>query len=102
MAKMHEDKLLRKLGQWKGEDQDRAEATGEQRSDIKSFLELTGWHKSALAFIRKLDKLSDEKRDDILRSFDDLREIMQPAWDGQKTEDMFKDGEPESFAGEAA
>ncbi len=88
---INEDKLLRKLGQWKGEDADRASEVGEQRADIKEFLEQTGWNKKALSHIRALDKMSQEKRDDYFRSFDDMRAIMEPAWDGQKTPDMFVD-----------
>lgn len=102
MSKMHEDKLLNKIGQWKEEDQSRNEESGEQRADIKSFLELTGWNKTALTWIRRLDKYSEEKREDILRSFDDLRETMDAHWAGQKTADMFQDKEPASFEGEAA
>lgn len=90
---IHEDKLLAKLGQWKSEDSDRASEVGEQRSDIKSFLETTGWHKGALATIRRLDKMSQEKRDDFFRSFDDMRAVLELSWDGQKTPDMFPEDE---------
>lgn len=93
MTAIHQDKLLRKLGEWKAEDATRASEVGEQRADIKDFLELTGWNKTALSWVRKLDKLDDEKRSDIIRSFDDLRSIMDNAWGGQSTPDMFEDGD---------
>ena len=86
---MHTDKLHRKLNEWKGQDQSRASEVGEQRADIKEFLELTGWNKTALSFVRKLDKLDEDKRDDILRSLHDLLDEMRPVWDANGTDDMF-------------
>lgn len=86
---MHTEKLHRKIREWRGLEASRAEDVGEQRADMKDFLELTGWSKTALAFIRKLDKMDEGKREDILRSFDDLRNEMQPVWDGASTPDMF-------------
>lgn len=86
---MHTEKLHRKLNEWKGQDQSRASEVGEQRADIKEFLELTGWNKTALAFVRKLDKLDEDKRNDILRSLHDLLEEMRPVWDENGTGDMF-------------
>lgn len=102
---MHTEKLHRKVKEWRGLEASRAEEVGEQRADMKDFLELTGWHKTALAWMRKLDKLDDEKRADILRSFDDLRNEMQPVWDGASTPDMFGHNskeEPVDFAEPAA
>lgn len=86
---INEDKLVTKIAQWRGEDADRASSAGETRGDIKSFLEATGWEKTALSWVRKLDKMSEEKRDDTLRSFDDLRGVLSTYWDGNKTPDMF-------------
>lgn len=86
---MHDRKLFDKLNQWKGEDASRASEVGEQRADIKDFLELTGWHKTALSWARKLDKLDSDKRDDILRSFDDLRRALAEKWGTDTTPDMF-------------
>lgn len=85
---IHTEKLRRKIAQWKGEDASRASELGEQRAEIREFLDLTGWNKSALAFVRKLDKLDEDKRDDILRSLDDLLNEMRPVWDGNSTPDM--------------
>lgn len=99
---MHTEKLHRKIREWRGLEAARAEDVGEQRADMKDFLELTGWNKTALAWTRKLDKLDEDKRADILRSFDDLRNEMQPVWDGVSTPDMFghnsKAEEPVDFA----
>lgn len=98
---IHDDKLLKKIAQWKGEDASRASEVGEQRAEIKDFLELTGWNKTALAWMRKLDKLDEDKRDDILRSFDDLRGTLDKHWNGQSTPDMFATAEAAAEEAEA-
>lgn len=91
---MHEDKLLRKIEEWKEGDAARASDAGEQREDIGQFIEFTGWNKKALSWIRALDKMDTDKRDDVFRSFDDLRGIMEKRWNGQSTPDMFNESEP--------
>lgn len=89
MAKaMYEDKLLKKLTEWAGLETDRASEVGSQRADMKEFLETTGWEKTALAWARRLDKMSAAKRNDLLRSFDDLREILRTHWDDQSSGEM--------------
>lgn len=89
MAKaMYEDRLLKKLTEWAALESDRAYEVGEQRADMKEFLETTGWEKTALSWARKLDKMSIDKRNDLLRSFDDLREILRQHWDGQNSGEM--------------
>ena len=65
-----------------------------QSHEIKQFLDdHPGLHKKALSDIRRIDKMDDDKRDDYFRSFDKLRETLSGNWEGQKTPDMFVDGE---------
>ena len=91
---VYRDKIINSIARWRGEDATRASDVGEQREEIASLIETTGVHKKALSWIRSLDKLEADKRDDILRSFDALRtDIMEPHWGGQKTPDMFADSD---------
>ena len=95
------DKIVSSIAGWRSSDANRASEVGEQREEIAHLLELTGVHKKALSWIRALDKMEADKRDDVLRSFDALREkVMGPYWDGQKTPDMFAD-DPVEPASEA-
>lgn len=101
------DVLFSKLERWKSDEGARASAAGETRQDIGQFIEDTGLNKKGLAMIRALDKMKDDKRADVLRSFDYLREHLDPKWAGQSTPDMFSDAvEPfdggEEFTGDAA
>ena len=80
-----------KLNQWRSDDASRAFEAGERREDMKSFLELTGWNRTALSMIARLNKLDEDKRQDVLRSFDEMRSEMQPVWDAGNTPDMFDD-----------
>lgn len=93
--------LHSKLDQWRSDDASRAFEAGVRREDMKSFLELTGWNKTALSMIARLDNLDEDKRQDVLRSFDEMRSEMQPVWDAGDTPDMFDDpadySEPDEF-----
>lgn len=84
----HEDKITGLMGRLKGREAGRASEAGEDREAIGSMLELTGLNKKAFSFVRALDKLDDEKRDDVLRSLTPLLDLMRPHWDGQSTPDM--------------
>jgi hypothetical protein len=93
------DKLVNSIARWRDEDAGRASEVGEQREEIKELIETTGVHKKALSWVRALDKMEQDKRDDVLRSFDALRnDVMEPHWEGQSTPDMF-DGVPVQPAG---
>lgn len=81
--------LHSKLNQWRSDDASRAFEAGERREDVKSFLELTGWNRVALSMIARLNKMDEDKRQDVLRSFDEMRSEMQPVWDAGDTPDMF-------------
>lgn len=65
-----------------------SEATGELRSRIKAILDEQTWHKSALADIRKIDAMSDTKRADYLRTFEDLFDVMMAGKWRQSKQDM--------------
>lgn len=68
------------------------EATGHLRTKIKSILDQYGWHKAALAEIRKIDGMSPTGRADYLRSFEPLFDAMvENKWRDEQT-DMFGDG----------
>jgi hypothetical protein len=83
-----EDKILGKVGEWKGKEHDAASKMGEVRADIKSVLEEHSLHPKAMSMIRVLDKMSDEKRADVLDSFDKLREMFDPKWGNQQKMDL--------------
>ena len=76
---IHRDKIINSIARWRGDDANRASGVGEQREEIASLIETTGVHKKALSWVRSLDKLEADKRNDI----------MEPHWGGQKTPDMF-------------
>lgn len=82
------DKITGLMGRVKGREANRASEAGEDREEIGSMLELTGLNRRAFSFVRSLDKMQPEKRDDVLRSFDSLRDMLDPHWDGQSTPDM--------------
>lgn len=88
------DNLVSHMTTWaEAETSANSEAAG-RRAEIKQFLDdHPGLHKKALSDIRRIDKMDDDKRDDYFRSFDKLRETLSGNWEGQKTPDMFVDGE---------
>lgn len=95
---VHSEKIITSLDRWKMDEASRASDAAETREEIGSLIEQTGVNKKALAFVRALHKMPQDKRDDVLRSLDPLMGVMQPVWDGQKTPDMF----PEDSAVELA
>ena len=94
----HSEKIINSLDRWKMDEASRASDAAETREEIGALIETTGVNKKALAFVRALHKMPQDKRDDVLRSLDPLMGVMQPVWDGQKTPDMF----PEDSAVELA
>ena len=93
---VHQAKITGLMRRVKANEADRASDAGSDREEIGQLLELTGLHKKAFGVIRSIDKMTDEKRQDCLRSLNALLELMDPVWNGQKTPDMFEDGvEPE-------
>lgn len=94
----HSEKIINSLDRWKMDEASRASDAAETREEIGALIEQTGVNKKALAFVRALHKMPQDKRDDVLRSLDPLMGVMQPVWDGQKTPDMF----PEDSAVELA
>lgn len=93
---VHQEKITSVMRRVKGNELARAEGAGYDREEIGNLLELTGLNKKAFSFVRALDKMSEEKRSDCLRSLTPLLDLMDPIWNGQKTPDMFDDAvEPE-------
>ena len=88
---VHQDKILDSIQKFKQAEKSRASDAATTRNEIGKLTELTGVHPKAFAMIRQLDKASDERREDILRSFDELRNILEPAWNGQTTPDLLDD-----------
>lgn len=95
---VHSEKIINSLDRWKMDEASRASDAAETREEIGALIEQTGVNKKALAFVRALHKMPQDKRDDVLRSLDPLMGVMQPVWGGQKTPDMF----PEDSAVELA
>ena len=95
---VHSEKIVTSLDRWKMDEASRASDAAETREELGALIEQTGVNKKALAFVRALHKMPQDKRDDVLRSLDPLMGVMQPVWDGQKTPDMF----PEDSAVEPA
>jgi hypothetical protein len=91
--KTHFDKITGLMGRLKSNEATRASEAGEDRENIGSMLELTNLNKKAFSWNRMLDKMEPDKRDDVLRSFDALRALLEPHWEGQSTPDML-DGKP--------
>jgi len=90
----HQDRILNDISRWKTQEADRASDAAATRSEIGTLIKDTGVNKKALAMIRALDKLPGDKREDVLRSFDALREVFDGKWNGQSSMD-FDDDAPE-------
>jgi len=88
---VHHDRIIGTMSAIKSNERTRASDAGEDRAEIGDLLELTGLNKKAFAFIRSIDKLEADKRDDVLRSLHPLLDLMDTHWNGQKTPDMFDD-----------
>lgn len=91
---VHYDKIVNSFAAWKSGERDRASDAGEMRAEIGQLLELTGLNKKAVSFVRALDKLEQDKRDAVLRSLHPLLDLMDRAWNGNRTPDMFDEQDP--------
>lgn len=91
---VHYEKIVSNFAAWRDAERQRASDAGETRAEIGKLLELTGLNKKAVSFVRALDKMEEEKRDDVLRSLTSLLDLMDRAWNGNKTPDMFDDDQP--------
>lgn len=85
---VHQNKILNAMSRFKSQEAERASDAGEMREEIGSLLKLTGLNKKAFSFVRAIDKMPEEKRDDVLRSLTPLLEMMDKHWNGQSTPDM--------------
>ena len=89
---VHHDKIVNTIDHLKSHERGRASDAGEDREAIGHLLELTGLNKKAFSFVRSIDKLESDKRDDVLRSLHPLLDLMDKRWNGQSTADMFDGG----------
>jgi len=89
---VHHDKIVNTIEALKSNERNRASEAGEDREEIGNLLELTGLNKKAFSFVRSIDKLEADKRDDVLRSLHPLLDLMDKRWNGQNTPDMFDGG----------
>lgn len=84
----HQDKILNAIERYKAQEAERASDAGEMREDIGNLIEFTGLNKKAFSFVRSVDKLPEDKRNDVLRSLHPLLDMMDKHWNGQSTPDM--------------
>ena len=87
---IHQDKILTTMADIKSNERSRASEAGDDREEIGNLLELTGLNKKALSFVRSIDKMEPDKREDVLRSLHPLLNMMDGHWNSQKTPDMFE------------
>lgn len=70
--------LIREVGDMKDTV---TEATGKVGARVKEIVKDNEWHKGAFGLIRKIEAMSQTERNDFLRTFDALYEIlMENAW----------------------
>lgn len=70
-----------------------SEHNGTLRARLKQKIEDRGYNAKALGYLRAIAKMSDEKRQDFLRTFQPgLKELLGHL-EGQSTTDMFDAGE---------
>lgn len=93
----HERRIFGLCDRLKDREHTRASEAGEDRQEIGQLLELTGLNKKALSFVRSLDKMEDNKREDVLRSLRPLLKLFQPRWD-TGTPDMLPQDEESNVA----
>lgn len=79
------DYLTTKLHGWASAEKERASGNADTRQEIGQFIEDHGLNKKGLAMIRRLDKMEQTDRADVLETFDHLREMLEPGWEGQMT-----------------
>lgn len=87
---IHQDKILTTMADIKSNERSRASEAGDDREKIGNLLELTGLNKKALSFVRSIDKMEPDKREDVLRSLHPLLDLLDKSWNGQNTADMFE------------
>lgn len=89
------DKLLRELDEIEGKKDEVSSATGDLRSMIKSILDSSGYHKTALAMIRQINDMPATKKADCLRTFKPMFETLFPVWE-REVQDMLDKADKEA------
>ena len=75
------EKLLSELTQIDAKKDEVSSATGDLRSKIKSILDNSGYHKTALAMIRQINDMPSTKKADCLRTFKPMFDALYPVWE---------------------
>lgn len=76
--------------------------TNEIGATLAAFVDKTELNKTAVGIIGRLDKLSPDKRADVLRSLDTIREAMSGVWGQEESAEMdFSAGETGVAAAQA-
>ena len=77
----------------------KARASSESSGDLgqrrKQAVDSLGCHKDALSIIERVDRMSDDKRADFMRSFGPMFDAMRPQWD-EAAQDMVDKAEAQS------
>lgn len=85
------DEIRSYLDDLSGKQKNISEATSALRNKLKEVLNDTGWHKGALATIRKIDAMSPTARADYLRSLVPMLAVLREnKWDAE-AEDLFNE-----------
>jgi hypothetical protein len=89
------DRLLKELTEIDGKKDEVSSATGDLRSTIKTILDDSGYHKSALAMIRQINDMPDTKKADCLRTFKPMFDALYPVWE-RAIQDMLDKADEEA------
>ena len=93
---VHEKKIFTSFDRWNAGERERASDAGEMRQEVGELVELTGISKKALSWVRSLDKMEEDKRNDVIRSLKPLLDLFEKRWDAEGTPD-FLDGADEAI-----
>lgn len=86
------DQLQGYLDELAGKQKNISSATGDLRAALKRIIEDEGFHKAAIAQIRKIENMSDTGRADFLRTFIPMFQAMLDGKWLQEKEDLLTNG----------
>lgn len=85
------DELIKELSELADLKKGVSSKNAELRSRLASILEQKGYHKRALATIREIDNMSLTARNDFLRSFEPMFDLMLSKKWRDEQQDLFND-----------
>lgn len=94
---VNHDDLVEHLAKLKSQSDDIKSRGGEMRKFSGQFNDDHGYNQIAKGMLMRLNNMTEEKREDCLRTLIPGLESMVPAWLGQSTPDMFDDAAPEAI-----